>query len=199
LALWGTDGKIIPIIQIPNVLSFLETGDFNGKVEGINDINAQLRAQYPQYGSQMDYSPIVPVTFYSFRLMVGAAGLAGLAALWFLWSMRKGRSPGRGAIAIAAVLPFVPLAANSSGWILNEMGRQPWVVQGQLLTANAVSPNTGAMILITLIGFSFLYGVLAVVEVGLVAKVVKTDEIGTQPAGYGDAGDSGDQAATFAY
>jgi cytochrome d ubiquinol oxidase subunit I len=199
LALWGTDGKIIPIIQIPNVLSFLETGDFNGKVEGINDINAQLRAQYPQYGSQMDYSPIVPVTFYSFRLMVGAAGLAGLAALWFLWSMRKGRSPGRGAIAIAAVLPFVPLAANSSGWILNEMGRQPWVVQGQLLTANAVSPNTGAMILITLIGFTFLYGVLAVVEVGLVAKVVKTDEIGTQPAGYGDAGDSGDQAATFAY
>ncbi len=198
-ALWGPDGKMIPIIQIPGLLSFLETGDFNGKVEGINNLNAQYRAAYPQYGPQMDYSPIVPVSFYAFRLMVGAAGLAGLAALWFLWSIRKGRRPGRGAILIAAILPFVPLGANSFGWILNEMGRQPWVVQGQLLTANAVSPNTGAMILITLITFTLLYGILAVVEVGLVAKVIRTDEIGTQPAGYGDAGDTGESASTFAY
>lgn len=196
LAIWTPDGHYYPIIQIPNLLSFLETGDFNGKVEGINDINAEYQALYPQYGPDMDYSPIVPVTFYAFRLMVGAAGLAGLAALWFLWSLRKGRTPGRGAVLISIVLPFVPLAANSFGWILNEMGRQPWAVQGLLLTQNAVSPNTGLMILFTLIGFTVLYGILAVVELGLIRKIVTTDDISVQPAG---SDESGEATPSFGY
>jgi cytochrome d ubiquinol oxidase subunit I len=197
-AIWGPDGKEIfnfDLPFIPGMLSFLATGDFNGQVQGINNLQAQYQAQYPQYGA-LDYSPIVPVTYYSFRLMVGVAGLASLAALWFLWSMRRGRTPGRGAILIATILPFLPLAANSAGWILKEMGRQPWSVQGLLLTQNSVSPNTGAMILFTLIGFTLLYGVLAVVEVGLVAKVISTDEIATQTAGSDDAGEP---APTFGY
>ncbi len=197
-AIWGPDGKQIfnfDMPFIPGMLSFLATGDFNGQVQGINNLQEQYRAQYPQYGA-LDYSPLVPVTYYSFRLMVGVAGLAALGALWFLWSLRKGRTPGRGAILIASILPFLPLAANSAGWLLREMGRQPWSVQGFLLTQNAVSPNTGAMILFTLIGFTFLYGVLAVVEVGLVAKVVSTDEIATQPAG---SDEHGNPAPTFGY
>jgi cytochrome d ubiquinol oxidase subunit I len=184
-AIWGPDGKMIPIIQIPNLLSFLETNDFNAKVEGINQIQAQYQAMYPQYGD-ISYSPFVPVTFWSFRLMIGAGGLAALAAIWFLWVMRKGRTPGRGAILIATLLPFLPLAANSLGWLLNEMGRQPWIVQGY----------TGAMILITLIGFTLLYGALAVVEVGLLRRSIASNEPILASDGEGD---SSGHAMNFSY
>jgi cytochrome d ubiquinol oxidase subunit I len=194
-AIWGPDGKMIPIIQIPNLLSFLETNDFNAKVEGINQIQAQYQAMYPQYGD-ISYSPFVPVTFWSFRLMIGAGGLAALAAIWFLWVMRKGRTPGRGAILIATLLPFLPLAANSLGWLLNEMGRQPWIVQGYMLTSQAVSPNTGAMILITLIGFTLLYGALAVVEVGLLRRSIASSEPILASDGEGD---SSGHAMNFSY
>ena len=191
VALWNPfDGKEIFSLDVPNLLSWLATGDLNAKVEGINDLNTQYQAQYP-YGS-IDYTPIVPVTYWSFRMMIGTGALAALAAIWFLWRMRRGRSPGRGALVIAAVLPFLPLAANSLGWILNEVGRQPWIVQGEQLTANAVSPSTGAMVAITLVGFTLLYGVLAVVEVSLIVRRAGAD----LPAN--DAGDA-DRPMSFSY
>jgi cytochrome d ubiquinol oxidase subunit I len=192
-ALWGPDGKQLFNLDlpIPGVLSFLATGDFNGTVQGMNNI----AAADPVYAG-LPNSLMVPVDYYAFRLMVGIAGLAGLAALWFLWSLRKGKTPGRGAILIALVLPFLPLAANSAGWILRELGRQPWVVQGQQLTADAVSPNTGMMIWFTLIGFTLLYGIMAVVEVALIRKVVTVDEISLQPAGSDEAGEA---ATSFGY
>ena len=67
--------------------------------------------------------------------MIGAGTLAALAALWFLWRMRKRRTPGGKAVAIAVVLPLLPLAANSFAWIFTEMGRQPWIVYGLQLTS----------------------------------------------------------------
>jgi len=192
-ALWGPDGKQLFNIDlpIPGILSFLATGDFNGTVQGINNI----AAQDPNYAG-LTNSLMIPMDYLSFRLMVGVAGLATLGALWLLWSLRKGKTPGRISLLVAAVMPFLPLAANSAGWILRELGRQPWVVQGLQLTQNGVSPNTGMMILFTLIGFSALYGVLAVAEVGLIAKIVRTDAIATQHAGSDDAGEA---APSFGY
>ncbi len=147
-----------------------------------------------QYGPG-DYSPIVPVTFWSFRLMIGAGSLAALAALWFLWRMRRGRVPGRGAVAIALVLPFLPLAANSFAWIFTEMGRQPWIVYGLQLTSSGVSPNVSSLeVAITMVVFTLLYGGLAVVEVGLLAKRIRA------PLPAADAGGAdSDQPAAFAY
>ena len=157
-------------IRIPNVLSFLATGDFNGKVEGIND----LQAQYQQTYGAGDYTPNTPVTYWTFRWMIGAGVLAALAALWFLWAMRRGRLPGRGAVTAAILLPFLPLAANSFAWMFTEIGRQPWIVFGLMPTATAVSPGNGTLeVLITMVGFTVLYGVLAVVMVGLVARRVR--------------------------
>jgi cytochrome bd ubiquinol oxidase subunit I len=165
--MWDMNGNEVFSIKIPNVLSVLATNDPNGQVRGINDIQAQYQDQY----GPGDYSPIVPVTFWSFRFMIGAGTLAALAAAWFLWRMRKGRAPGRGAVAIAMVLPLLPLAANSFAWLFTEMGRQPWIVQGQKLTSSAVSPSVSSYeMAITVVGFALLYGVLAVVEVGLLAK-----------------------------
>ena len=108
-------------IRVPNVLSFLATGDFNGQVEGIND----LQASYEQLYGPGDYRPIIPVTYWTFRLMIGAGALAALAAAWMLWLLRRGRTvrPNRWVVGVAAALPLLPLAANSIGWIFTELGR----------------------------------------------------------------------------
>jgi cytochrome d ubiquinol oxidase subunit I len=167
---WDADGKEAFSVKIPNLLSFLATGDLNGKVAGIDDLQAQYAATY----GAGDYAPSVPVTFWSFRLMIGAGILAALAALWFLWRLRKNGLPGRGGVAIAILLPFLPLAANSFAWIFTEMGRQPWIVFGQQLTSNGVSPGVSSWeVAITLVGFTLLYGGLAVVEMGLLRKQIR--------------------------
>jgi cytochrome d ubiquinol oxidase subunit I len=157
-------------IRVPYVLSFLATGDFNGKVQGINDLQ---KIQEQKFGPG-DYTPNTPVTYWTFRLMIGTGLLAAAAALWFLFRMRKGRLPGRGTLAIAVALPFLPLAANSFAWMFTEIGRQPWIVFGLMTTATAVSPTSTTLeVLITLIGFTLLYGVLAVVMVGLMLRRVR--------------------------
>ncbi len=129
--------------------------------------------------------------------MIGAGLLAALAALWFLWRMRKGRVPGRAAVAIAILLPLLPLAANSFAWIFTEMGRQPWIVYGLQLTSAGVSPGVGALeVAVTVVGFTLLYGALAVVEVGLLAKRIGGDLPSAVPPG---AADSDETPMTFAY
>jgi cytochrome d ubiquinol oxidase subunit I len=192
VTLWGTDGKEIFSIKVPNLLSFLATGDPNGQVTGINDLQVLDQAQY----GPGDYSPIVPATFWSFRLMIGAGILAALAALWFLWRMRKGRAPSRGAVAIAVVLPLLPLAANSFAWIFTEIGRQPWIVYGLQLTSAAVSPSVSTLeVAVTVVGFTLLYGALAVIEVGLLVKRIQGDLPSAVPPGA----DSDETPMTFAY
>jgi cytochrome d ubiquinol oxidase subunit I len=190
--MWDLNGKEIFSLKVPDLLSILATHNPDGTVQGIDNLQAQFQEQY----GPGDYSPIVPVTFWSFRFMIGAGTLAAFAALWFLWRMRKGRTPGRGAVLIAVVLPLLPLAANSFAWIFTEMGRQPWVVYGQQLTSNGVSPNVGALeVGLTLIVFTLLYGVLAVIEVGLLAKRIR----GPLETAESGSGDEADRPAPFAY
>jgi cytochrome d ubiquinol oxidase subunit I len=157
-------------IRIPNLLSFLATGTFDGKVEGINDLQVKAEQLY----GPGDYTPNTPITYWTFRWMIGAGGLAALTAAWFLFAMRRGRVPGRAAVAVAIALPFLPLAANSFGWLFTEVGRQPWIVFGLLFTATGVSPSmTTLEALITVVGFTVLYGGLAVVMLGLVVRRVR--------------------------
>jgi len=190
--LWDFNGKEIFSLKVPDMLSILATHNPDGTVQGIKDLQAQFQEQY----GPGDYSPIVPVTFWSFRFMIGAGTLAAFAALWFLWRMRKGRTPGRGAVLIAIVLPLLPLAAQSFAWIFTEMGRQPWVVYGQQLTANGVSPNVSALeVWVTMVGFTLLYGILAFVEMGLITKRIR-GPLETAETGSADASD---QPAPFAY
>ena len=170
LTVWDLSGKQVFSIEVPDMLSILAANNPNAQVQGIDN----LQAQYAKLYGPGDYSPIVPVTFWTFRMMIGAGTLAALAAAWFLWRMRRGHAPGRGAVAIAVVLPLLPLAANSFAWIFNEMGRQPWIVQGQMLTSSAVSPSVSSIeVAITVGGFTLLYGGLAVVEVALLAKRIR--------------------------
>jgi cytochrome d ubiquinol oxidase subunit I len=154
-------------IKVPYVLSFLATGDFNGKVEGINDLQ---KMEEQRFGPG-DYTPNAPVTYWTFRLMIGAGVLAALGAAWLLFRMRKGRTPSAKTVALAALLPFLPLAANSFAWMFTEIGRQPWIVYGLMFTSIGVSPTAStAEVVITMVGFTLLYGALGLVMLGLVVR-----------------------------
>ncbi len=159
-------------IRIPRLLSYLATGSWDGGVQGINDLQAEYEERF---GAGESYKPNIPVTYWSFRLMIGLGLLAAAIALWQLWLIRRGRTPTSAWVVRAALLlPLLPLAANSFGWIFTEMGRQPWVVFGLMPTASGVSPSVSAGEVVTsLTVFTLLYGALAVVEVGLLVKFVR--------------------------
>jgi cytochrome d ubiquinol oxidase subunit I len=169
LTIGSLDGKHeVWAIKLPHLLSFLATGAWDGKVQGIDD----LQAQYAQAFGPGSYTPIIPIAYWGFRAMIAAGVLAALVALVLLWATRKGREPrSKWLLAGAVALPLLPLAANSFGWIFTEMGRQPWVVYFHLRTSAGVSPGvSGGEVLTSLIAFTLLYGALAIVEVGLMLK-----------------------------
>ncbi|QDO87284.1 cytochrome ubiquinol oxidase subunit I [Ornithinimicrobium ciconiae] len=164
-------------LTVPKLLSYLSTGTLDGGVEGINDLQADYQVTYAgnELTEMEDYRPIIPVTYWTFRLMMGfgfaAMGIAALALLW-LWKGKEMRHRFWYWSAIAVM--FLPLLANSWGWIFTEMGRQPWVVFGLMGTHTGVSPGTTtAEVATTMIGFTLLYGVLAVIEVGLILRYTR--------------------------
>jgi len=158
-------------LRIPHLLSFMATGDPNGQVEGINDVQRAYEALYGP-GS---YIPVVPITYWNFRLMIGFGALAAAIALWGLWLTRDGRTPRSRWFTRAALIGIaLPYLANTTGWIFTEMGRQPWVVHGMLRTADGVSPTVGgAEVIVSLAVFTVLYGVLAVVAGVLMTRFAK--------------------------
>jgi cytochrome d ubiquinol oxidase subunit I len=158
-------------IRIPYLLSFLSTHTFNGTVEGIND----LQAQYSQVYGPGDYTPVIWVTYWAFRWMIGLGMLHVFIAVLGLWFTRKGRQPRFRWMWRVAVWAFpLSMGAMIVGWIFTEMGRQPWIVFGLLTTQDAVSPGaTGLDVLISLVAFTLIYGVLAVVEFRLVKRAIQ--------------------------
>jgi cytochrome bd ubiquinol oxidase subunit I len=163
-------------LTVPRVLSFLATGNWNAQVQGIDN----LQAEYAKIYGPGSYTPIIPLTYWSFRAMIGAGMLAALIALLALWYFRKGKRPtSRWLLWGGIILPLLPLIGNSFGWIMTEVGRQPWLVYGQLKTADGVSANSAGEVLTSLIIYTLLYGTLAVIECGLMLKAIKaglTDE-----------------------
>jgi cytochrome d ubiquinol oxidase subunit I len=172
LTIGTLDGsKSVFQIGVPSMLSFMSTGNFDGVVEGVND----LEAKYDEQFGAGDYTPNVPLAYWSFRLMIGFGTIGAFFALLALWQMRKGGTPTGKWFAPAMIsLPFLPLLANSFGWIFTETARQPWAVFGLIKTADGVSAVVSAgAVLFTMIVFTLLYGVLAFIEVGLTLKVIK--------------------------
>jgi cytochrome d ubiquinol oxidase subunit I len=158
-------------IDVPSVLSFMATGDVNGTVKGIND----LQKEYEKTYGAGDYTPNIPIAYWGFRLMMGFGAIAFLFAALVLWQMRKGGLPhGKWFLPAMISMPFLPLLANSFGWIFTESARQPWSVFGLIKTEDGVSAVVSAgSVLFTMVVFTLLYGVLAFIEVGLVLKVIK--------------------------
>jgi len=165
-------------VRIPRVLSLLYFNQLNGKVPGINDLQQSYQAEY----GPGDYIPLVVFTYWGFRLMV-AAGFAMLAlagyALYFVMRNRVGpQIRWLGLFVLAMALPYI---ANTSGWVLTELGRQPFIVYGLLKTDAAVSPNlTPGMVLFSLIGFALVYTALMGADVYLLAKTAKAGPSGAE-------------------
>lgn len=203
---WGTpDGKTEKFsIKIPNLLSYLATGSVDGEVEGINQLREQYRKEYGSdpgatYYTPGDYTPYTPVTYWTFRLMIGLGVLAAALAALVLWVTRRERQPAaRWWRWVAVSLPLLPLFANTFGWLFTEMGRQPWAVFGLMTTEQAVSPGVSTFEVATsLVVFTLVYGVLAVVEIGLILKYVKAGAEADPPVH--EPSDDPDRPLAFAY
>jgi cytochrome bd ubiquinol oxidase subunit I len=158
-------------IRIPRLLSLLAYNRLDGEVKGIRNLQAEYEAKY----GPGDYVPSVITAYWSFRIMVGAGMAMLLLAAYSLWSTMQHRELHKlrfFSIFLPAIL--LPYLANSSGWILTETGRQPWIVMGLMKTADAVSPSvTSGMVLTSLIGFLLIYGLLMAVDVYLLAKFAR--------------------------
>jgi cytochrome d ubiquinol oxidase subunit I len=152
-------------LEIPWLLSVLAKGDPNATVQGIDDLQAAYAAQFGP-GS---YIPMIPVAFWTFRLMIGIGMLAAAVAAYYLWSTRKNRQAHRLLIRFLPLIPILPAAANTFGWIFTETARQPWIAFGISKVADGISPGlTRGEVIVSLLGFTLVYGILAVVWLRLV-------------------------------
>ncbi|MHA6513193.1 cytochrome ubiquinol oxidase subunit I [Tessaracoccus sp. Z1128] len=202
-------------IKVPGLLSILSGHE---EVKGINDLREEyttdgfrqfdgtqtsiqeqyadeLAANYPD----IDPMPIVPVSYWTFRLMIGL-GMMGMAiGALTLWVTRKDRLPKPGLVwtLLMFAMPLLPLFAISFGWIFTEMGRQPWIVAGVMPTAAGVSPTASvAEVAFSMIVYTLIYGGLAVIEVWLFLKYAKAGLPEVAPV---EVQTDADAPLTFAY
>jgi cytochrome d ubiquinol oxidase subunit I len=145
--------------KIPGLLSFMAFHDVNAKVKGLKDFPPDERP------------PVWPV-FLSFRLMIGLGALFVVLALVGVWLSYRDKLQSYPFFLKVMVFAIpLPYLVNQLGWIVAELGRQPWAVYGVLKTADSVSKAVSAgQVAGSLLGFTLLYGFLGVVDIYLLAK-----------------------------
>ncbi len=191
-----TCDDMVAVWELPGLLSFLAHNDFDTEIKGVNTLLPEYQEKYgthlpddPIYGeragSEINYLPIMEVTYWGFRLMITLGGLSAVAAGVALWLTRKGTVPQSKWLSRLALFGMLaPFGANSAGWIFTEMGRQPFVVapnpsfegidQVFMYTAAAVSPGvSGGEMLFSLITLTLVYAFLLVVEVVLLTRYIR--------------------------
>jgi cytochrome d ubiquinol oxidase subunit I len=175
-----SEQRDIVSIRIPRLLSLLAYNRLDGEVRGMKSI----QAEYVQRFGPGDYIPPVTINYWAFRIMVGIGLLMIALALLALFIVQRGQAPL--AKRIIRYLPWaiaLPYIANTVGWILTEIGRQPWIVFGLQRTQDAVSPNVSTgMLAFTLVVFTLIYGVLMTVDVYLLAKYSRHVDQNPEPS-----------------
>jgi cytochrome d ubiquinol oxidase subunit I len=158
-------------IRIPRLLSLLAYNRLDGEIKGIRDLQAEYEVTY----GPGNYVPSVFMAYWSFRGMVGAGMLMLLLAVGvLLLSMFNKPFLQNKWFRFYPLAIGLPYLANTTGWLLTEMGRQPWLVFGLLRTESGVSPTLQpGMVLTSLIGFTLLYGILMVADVYLLVKYAR--------------------------
>lgn len=194
------------LLEIPGLTSFLATNSFSGEVQGVPELQKYYE---DRYGAGVDYSPNLAVTYWSFRLMIGTAVFSAALAIAGWWFLRRNQvtaSPWFARLGLLAIpMPFI---GASFGWIFTEMGRQPWVVvpnltgvdQVRMLTQDGLSSTVPAgTVLTSLITFTILYSILAVVWYKLMHRYARIGVVETEgsPVVVGD--DNDDDPLSFAY
>ena len=156
-------------IVVPRVLSYMATGSFDGQVQGLNQLQTQ---EERQFGRGVNYMPDIEVIYWSMRVMAYMGVLMLLVAVLGAWLYWKGKlEQARWFHRTALIAIAFPFIAATAGWILTEMGRQPWIVQGLLLTSKANSPAVSTTWLGISLGFFVsLYVVLGLVDFVLMRR-----------------------------
>jgi cytochrome d ubiquinol oxidase subunit I len=173
--------ELLDPIYVPRILSYLAYGDFRARVLGLNDVAPDLQ-------------PPIEIVYYAYHVMVGLGtlfiALLGVSAL-LLWRGRLFRS--RLVLwALMLAMPF-PYIANHAGWVVGEVGRQPWIVYGLLRTADATSTNVSeGMTYFTLAGFMGLYALVGLLYLFLFVRIVDS---GPKESATGELGSVGTGAA----
>jgi cytochrome d ubiquinol oxidase subunit I len=193
---WTPDDPPTKIIQIPYLLSILATGNPQGEVQGINEVQAQESAANPQNGD-VQYYPNVFVQYWSMRVMAYTAGLSALVGLWgvfLLWRRRLDRAHVFQRLATWAVV--LPFAMGTAGWVLTENGRQPWIVQGLMLTKDGLSTSVSATeVAISIVVFFLLYSILGIIGLILMLRLIRSGP----EADESESDDADDRVPTLAY
>jgi cytochrome bd ubiquinol oxidase subunit I len=167
------DQKPSFVIQVPRLLSFLATGSFKGKVQGLNELQQQESKQY----GKGNYMPPVRTAYWAMRIMAYLGTLMFAVAAVGAWLYRRRKlESARWFLWTAVVATAFPFIAAASGWVLTEVGRQPWIVQGLLKTSQANSPNVSSATIGASLGvFVVLYVVLGVVDFVLMRRYARLD------------------------
>ncbi len=160
-------------IQIPRLLSVLATGSLDGQVQGMNELQQQDEATF----GPGDYTPPIRTAYWSMRIMAYAGTLVFLVFALGAFLIWRGRLETTRWFLWAGVLTIpLPYIAALAGWVLSEVGRQPWIVWGLLKTADANSPSVStSTIAFSLAVFAALYGALAVVDFVLMRRYARLD------------------------
>jgi len=208
LALVGEEGADCNLRTwaIPKGLSLLATHTTDATIKGVNDLNTEYQAKY----GPGDYRPSLFITYWGFRLMILFGAIAAFGAVAGLYLTRGGRDLPRWKWLPLATIAVIatPFLGNVFGWIFTEMGRQPWVVapnpngipEVRLLTADAVSKVSAWTVGTSLVGFTLIYGLLAVVELRLLARYIKAGPAGVMPDPDAEGSDDTEgQPLAFAY
>ena len=168
-------------IGIPNLASFILTHEWDGVVQGLNDFVAE--------DGTILHPRVAPV-FWSFRVMIGT-GVAMLLLSWaasFMMLRRKRGVEGLPKPVLYALvgMSFSGWLATLAGWYTTEIGRQPWLVQGVMTTAEAVADVPAPMVLSTLIAYLVVYALLLSAYIYVIfylaRKMSRGEDIGTRIA-----------------
>jgi cytochrome d ubiquinol oxidase subunit I len=182
-------------IKVPGLLSFLAYNRFDGEVQGIKNI----QAEYEQTYGPGDYIPPVAVSYWTFRMMVGAGMAMALLTIVSLYLVSKGKLTGNAlllkALMWAVALPYL---ANTTGWLFTEIARAPWIVFGLQTIEEAVSPNvTAGELWISLIGYALIYGLLMVADLYLLLKFAKAGPDDKSNAAHTEKAPAGTPAGAY--
>jgi len=150
-------------ITIPNMASWILTHDFDGEVKGLNEFE--------------NSHPPVGIVFYSFRVMIGIGMLMIIISAWGAWTMIKKTEPSPKLLTAFSWMTFSGWLASLAGWYVTEVGRQPYIVYGQIKTAEVVADHPGEHIAITLTAYVLIYSFL------LFSYIASLRYLSSKPAG----------------
>ncbi len=167
-------------ISVPDMLSFLSYGNLTSSFPGIDELQAR---DVQRYGPG-NYVPPVASTFWSFRVMV-ACGVLMVLLAWYgmlLLARRRGLETRPRYLRLLLWAIALPYIANTSGWVMTEIGRQPWIVYGLERTMQGVSNTvTSADVATSLIGFTLIFGLIAAADIYLLVRYAKAGPDATEP------------------